>query len=240
MAAVQSLRSRAMANEKLSSNEQQTVTTQTQNGQSAIEIQPADPQVMYVPYYNPVWVWGPPVWGCYPPLFYPGVDVGFSFFPGVWLGVYFGGCCGWGGWGWGFDWFGGVIVVSNFFFHRYGFREFGERAFRASESWAHNPDHRLGVPYSNASVANRYRGAVGSVQNGANRIAPTARAPAQFGSPSFEQRATGENHSAFGGAEPRGRTQFEGDHGFHSLGPGRVTGGGGFHGCAGGHAGGRR
>ena len=70
-----------------------------------------DPGVVYVPDYNPEWVWGPPVYGYYPPLLYPGVDVGFGFFPGIDLGLYFGG--GWGlwggfGWGWGPNWFGGA------------------------------------------------------------------------------------------------------------------------------------
>lgn len=239
MAAVQRLRNRATANGKLTSNEQQTVTTQTQGDQSAVEIEPTNPQVVYVPYYNPEWVWGPPVWGYYPPLFYPGIDVGFSFFPGVWLGVYFGGCCGWGGWGWGFDWFGGVIFVNNFFLHRYGFREFGAAGFREREAWAHNPEHRLGVPYANASVASRYRGPAGSAayRGGVNAPARTFAAPggnatgrapdARFGSQQFEQHSTGGSHSAFGGVEPRGRAQFEGDHGFHSMGSGRVSGGGG-------------
>src|SRR5271166_937269 len=53
MAAVQRLRQRAQANGKLQTNQQETVTTQAQNGQQAIEIQPADPQVIYVPYYDP-------------------------------------------------------------------------------------------------------------------------------------------------------------------------------------------
>jgi len=250
MAAVQRMRGRAQANGKLMSNQQQTVTTQTQDGQTAINIQPTNPQIVYVPEYNPAWVWGPPLYGYYPPLFYPGIDVGFSFFPGVYLGLYFGGCCGWGGWGWGFNWFGGGIFVNNYFLHRYGFREFGARGFRGSEAWAHDPGHRLGVPYGNAAVANRFRGAAGSVSRGgfrqpnfnaANRGNAAERAPAQrFGTPQFEQRSQGGNHSAFGGAQPGGRAQFEGDHGFHSTGGGRSFGGGGggFHGGGGGSRGG--
>src|ERR1700689_4671017 len=56
MAAVQRMRGRAQANGKLMSNQQQTVTTMNQDGQSAISIEPADPQVVYVPYYDPAWV----------------------------------------------------------------------------------------------------------------------------------------------------------------------------------------
>jgi len=75
MQAVQRMRAQAQARGTLRSTPQETVTTQNQGGQSAIAIEPANPDVWYVPYYNPVYVWGPPVWGFYPPLFYPGIDV---------------------------------------------------------------------------------------------------------------------------------------------------------------------
>ena len=99
MAAVQGMRARAQSNGRLSSTPQQTVTTETQGGQAAIDIAPADPQVMYVPEYDPAYVWGPPAWGAYPPLFYGGY--GFGFYPGIDMGFCFGGWGGWGGWGWG-------------------------------------------------------------------------------------------------------------------------------------------
>ncbi len=96
MTAVQRMRARAQANGRLSSTPQQTVTTESQGGQTAIEIAPADPQVIYVPAYDPMYVWGPPAWGYYPPLYYGGY--GFGFYPGIDIGFWFG---GWGGWGWG-------------------------------------------------------------------------------------------------------------------------------------------
>ncbi len=71
MRAVQRMRASAMGNGKLSSTPQQAVTTQTENGQPAIIIQPTDPQVIYVPVYDPGYVWGPPAWGAYPGLWYP-------------------------------------------------------------------------------------------------------------------------------------------------------------------------
>jgi len=49
MHAVQDMRAKAQANGKLQTTPQETVTTQTQNGQSAIVIQPPDPEVVYVP-----------------------------------------------------------------------------------------------------------------------------------------------------------------------------------------------
>src|ERR1035441_9235958 len=124
MAAVQRMRARAQANGRLSTTPQQTVTTETQGGQTAIDIAPADPQVMYVPEYDPAYVWGPPAWGYYPPLYYAGY--GYGFYPGINMGLYFGGWGGWGygawGWGWGPNWFGGSLFVNGGFFNRYGFR----------------------------------------------------------------------------------------------------------------------
>jgi hypothetical protein len=176
MMAVQQLRAKAQANGKLQSTPQENVTTQTQNGQTAIDIVPADPAVVYVPYYNPVWVWGPPLYGYYPPLLYPGIDVGFSFWPGINLGFYFGG--GWGlwggfGWGWGPDWFGGRILLDGNFFHRYGFNDFHRGL---GGVWAHDPAHRLGVPYANRAVANRFGGSVGVRGTAGFRGAEGARA----------------------------------------------------------------
>jgi hypothetical protein len=154
MAAVQRLRTQAQANGKLNSNSQQTVTTQTQGDQSAVQIAPADPQVVYVPVYSPEYIWGPPVWGYYPPLWYPAYGYGFGFGPGIYIGGFFGGL-GWGGWGWGCNWFGGFGIYQNaFFFNHYGFHGFGS-GFRGGV-WAHNPEHRLGVPYANRGVATRF------------------------------------------------------------------------------------
>src|SRR5581483_5402933 len=71
MNAVQRMRQRAQQAGKLQSNAQQTVNTETQDGQSAIDIEPANPQVVYVPVYDPAYIWGPPLVGIYPPLYYP-------------------------------------------------------------------------------------------------------------------------------------------------------------------------
>ena len=63
MAAVQRMRGRAQSNGRLYSNPQQTVSNETQNGQSAVEIEPANPDYIDVPEYNPEYVWGPPALG---------------------------------------------------------------------------------------------------------------------------------------------------------------------------------
>jgi hypothetical protein len=164
MGAVQRMRVRAQQNGKLRSTPQQRVTTQNQDGQSAVVIEPADPQVIYVPTYNPAYVWGPPAWGYYPPLFYPGIGFGFGFGPGIYLGGFYPGWgFGWGGWGlgwgWGCGWFGGGLFVNAGFFNHYGFRGgfYGGGRFAGGRAaWAHDPMHRGGVAYANRNVAARY------------------------------------------------------------------------------------
>jgi len=175
MSAVQRMRSRAMANGRLRSTPQEVVNTEQENGQSAIQILPADPQVIYVPTYDPAYVWGPPAWGYYPPLYYPGF--GFWWGPGIDIGFCFGGWGGWGwggwGWGWGPNWFGGGIFVNAFFFNHYGYhhhdwggrgwggqrwggRGYGAAGPGARMAWAHDPSHRLGVNYPNRQLTNRF------------------------------------------------------------------------------------
>ena len=247
MAAIQQMRARAEQAGKLQSNSYDSVTTQTQNGQSAIVIQPANPQVIYVPAYNPAYVWGPPAYGYYPPLWYPGLSIGFSWGPAIYVDAFFGGCCGWGafGWGWAPSWFNHQILVNNYFLHRYGFREF-PHGFAPTGVWAHNPAHRGGVAYPNRALAQQFRGNFaarnGNFNAGRSFAAPRENfnnrgfaAPQQrFGSPEFERGNPGGNRSVFGGIRGGAQQRFQSDHGFASM--GRASGG--FRG--GGSRGGRR
>jgi len=265
MSAVQRMRGKAQANGKLQSTPQLNVATDTQNGQSAITILPPDPQEVYIPYYDPAFIWGPPLIGFYPPLIYPGIGFGWGFWPGISIGAYFGGFGIWGGygWGWGPNWFGGGIFVNANFFHRYGFAEY--HGYGAGGAWAHDPGHRLGVPYANRDVANRFGAANvrggefrgggardsgfngsrnfggaerGAEQRGAERSGSSG---ARFGSPGFDQREGGGNHSAFGGIQNGGATRMQSDHGFSSMHGGfGGGGGGGFGGGGGARGGGRR
>jgi hypothetical protein len=190
MAAVQRLRSSAQANGRLTSTPQQTVSAETQGGQPAIVIQPADPDVIYVPVYDPAFVWGPPVWGYYPSLYYPAF--GFGWGPAIDIGFCFGGWGGWGGWGWGPNWFDRTVFVNNLFFHRYGFHGVRDASFNRAP-WAHNPDHRLGIPYPNRQLAGRYQAA--STASRANF--------GRFGGYNPVNQPNGGNRNEFqGGARP--------------------------------------
>ncbi len=186
MSAVQNMRARARANGRLNSTPQQVVTMDNQDNQSAIEIQPADPQVVYVPVYSPSYVWGPPIGGAYYDMWYPsGFGFGFGFGPGIYMSSYFPGWGGWGGWGWGYGWFGRGMYLNTGFFPRYGFRGgyyggfgggVGGRGYGGQAAWQHNPGHRMGVPYSNRATANRFNSnRFSSGRSGGSAIRPGNR-----------------------------------------------------------------
>ena len=224
MQAVQRMRAQAEAKGTLHPTPQLNVTTEEQNGQSAITILPANPEVWYVPYYNLLYIWGPPAWGVYPGLAYPSLEVGFGFLSGIDIGLYFGGWggWGWGGWGWGPNWFGGGLFIDYSFFHRYGFGEFHGELGRGA--WAHDPGHRLGAPYPNRELAGRYAGGGGS-RFGSSPAANRGASARRMGNPGFEQRGYTQNHSVFGGFHDGGITRMQSDHGFSSMGAGRTMGG---------------
>jgi hypothetical protein len=192
MDAIQRLRASARTNGRLTDTPQQRVVVDQQAGQSAIEIQPADPQMVYAPVYNPAYVWGPPIYGAYPPLLYPAPTYGISFAVGTFLGGLFAGLAGFGGWGWGLSWlthglFLNGLFFSHFGFHGgYGFGGYGWRggpAYAAHAVWSHDPAHRLGVPYGNRAVAARFGGSFGG---GVGGRAASGFAPRSESRPSYQ------------------------------------------------------
>ena len=205
MGAIQRMRARARATGRLNSTPQQVVTMQAQDGQNAIEIQPADPQVIYVPIYSPSYVWGRPVWDGYYDMWYPSsFGWGFGYGRGIYMSSYFPRWSGWGGWGWNYGWSGRSMYVNTGFFNRYGFRGgggygggyggygrsgggYGYSSGRGDgrTAWAHNPDHRMGVMYPNRSVASRYNSNSYGSNYGSN-LQPGGRA----GAGSYRQGAS--------------------------------------------------
>jgi len=71
MDSVQRLRTQAQKAGNLKSTPQQTVKTTTANEKTVVVIEPADPQVVYVPSYNPTVVYGSWAYPSYPPYYYP-------------------------------------------------------------------------------------------------------------------------------------------------------------------------
>lgn len=101
MASIQGLRAKAYAKGNLRSTEQQKVSVEGEN----IEIEPANPEVVYVPYYDPMAVYGDWWWPGYPPFAFfpfwgPFLAWGpFGFGIGIGVGAFWG--SGWGNWNWG-------------------------------------------------------------------------------------------------------------------------------------------
>jgi len=106
MAAIQRMRAKAQGTGALKTSAQQKVETQTiDGGQQAIVIQPADPNTVYVPSYDPATVYGAPAYP-YPPVTYPGYVAGaaLTFGTGLALGAAWG-----GGWGYNCGWNNGDV-----------------------------------------------------------------------------------------------------------------------------------
>jgi hypothetical protein len=232
MDAVQRMRLSAQQAGKLQPIPQETVTTTTENGQPVIEIEPAAPDVIYVPVYDPVWIWGPAVWYPYPRWYWPPRTIlapGFYFgFGGpIRIGLFFGaGWRGWGGWGWHPGWGNHAIIVNNTFIHEHNFNVTRVEKVHGTATWVHNPEHRAGVPYSNARLQQQFRGNVR--QNIAPRAIPEqARAPAaqpleRFGNRDIPRNpAPAQNRGMFGGMQNGAASRTHEEHGFSSLGPAR-------------------
>ena len=148
----------------LTSSEQQTVETKVVENKTVIVVEPASPEIVYVPSYSPVVVYGPPVYP-YPPIYYPAYSAGavvassmISFGVGVAVGAAWGG----GGWGWGCGWGNNDIdinVNNNFVRNTNISRNTNVSGNRVSNNkWQHDSRHRGGAPYSNRATADRYGG----------------------------------------------------------------------------------
>src|SRR5678816_968982 len=92
MDAVQRMRSKAQDKGMLKTTEQQKVETQVVESKQVIVIEQANPQVVYIPSYDPVVVWGAPYYP-YPPIYYPPVGyyaagIAISFGVGVMMGAF--------------------------------------------------------------------------------------------------------------------------------------------------------
>jgi hypothetical protein len=150
MQAVQALRLKAKQAGNLQTTQQLVVSTDTE---ANIIIVPSNPQVVYVPTYNPMMVYG--AWGypAYPP--YPAYNPAWGFMAfGVGMAV---GASLWAQPHWG----SGSITVNNTNFNNFNnrYNSVANQAANhagADSTWAHNVAHRDGVPYGSSALNNRY------------------------------------------------------------------------------------
>jgi hypothetical protein len=154
MDAVQRLRAKAQANNKLTSTKEQKVSVAQQGNKQVIVIEPTVPDTIYVPYYDPAVVYGDWGYPAYPPYYFapplgyvPGaiLATGIAFGAGYALGRWASGGNYWGG---GVNWGGNNINVN---------RPININNINTGgNNWQHNPAHRQGVKYGNANVQQKF------------------------------------------------------------------------------------
>jgi len=156
MDAVQRMRHKAQDKGTLTSTPQQTVQTQVVEREQVIVIEQSEPDVIYVPEYDPVWAYGAPIYP-YPPIYYPTGGLALGFGVGVAVGAIWGGG---GGWGWGCRWGGDndITINNNNNFNRNANIRAGNNNLSGRTSWQHRPEHRGGAPYRDRATANKYGG----------------------------------------------------------------------------------
>ncbi|HWZ72461.1 MAG TPA: DUF3300 domain-containing protein [Casimicrobiaceae bacterium] len=155
MDTVQALRSRAQAAGNLQSTPQQTVMDQG----GFIDIEPAQPEYVYVPVYDPRVIYGPwpdPVYQ--PDYWYPPPIYGYpDLSAGIAVGLFFGAACriSHNHWGWAHaNWRRHDIDVdirNNNFANR---PQYINR-WRDGQ-WAHSPEHRHGIAYRDNGSRDRF------------------------------------------------------------------------------------
>jgi Protein of unknown function (DUF3300) len=152
---VQVLRKKAQDAGNLKSNEQQKVAVQTEASKQVIVIEPAQPQTVYVPVYQPTVVYGswpypsyPPYYWAPPPYYYP---PGGAFVAGVFWGAAIVGISNslWGGFGWGNN---DVNINVN----RYNNINVNNKISAGNTNFNHNPASRKDVPYRGAKSQEKY------------------------------------------------------------------------------------
>jgi hypothetical protein len=175
MDTVQSLRAKAQAAGNLKTTKEQKVIVQEKD----IVIEPANPQVVYVPTYNPTVVYGAWPYPAYPPYyFYPpgyvAATSAFAFASGVALGAAWGyawGSCNWHGGNIKYNYNQNININNNINRNWHG----SQSSANAQGNWQHNAEHRKGVPYRDQATAERFNRA-GTPQGAQSREAFSGRA----------------------------------------------------------------
>lgn len=235
MDSCQRMRKKAKDKGALTSNEQMKVETKVVETKEVIVVQSANPEVIYVPSYNPVYVYPPPVYP-YPPVYYPPYTPGaafFSFSVGVMVGAAFwgGSCChcGWGG--------GNVNINVNNNFNRNTNINAGNRG-QGGGSWNHNPSHRGGTPYGNKASASKYGGQTRGQQASARQQGGRGTSGASNrGGAGVSDRSAGGAGGRGGSSPSASNRSSGGSRGGDSIGS-RDMGGGGSRGGSSGFGGG--
>lgn len=152
MEVVQALRSRAYQEGNLRSNDKQKVTLLADG---TIVIAPAEPQTVYVPYYDTSHVYGSWWYPDWPPWYWGPAGImagsGIYFWPDAFIDFSFG--LGFGYWC-AFDWPHRTIIIDDRRRPRFFRPDYDWRSRRGV--WRHEPSHRRGVVYRDRPTAERF------------------------------------------------------------------------------------
>jgi len=249
MESAQRLRRKAQESGNLKTTNEQKVIVEEQT--KVIVIQPANPEVVYVPAYNPTVVYGVWPYPAYPPYpVYPygyAATAAFSFAAGVAIGA------AWGGYhGWGCGWGNNEININNSTHNNFTKNNYNrpEQHQNKGQNWKHNPEHRGNAQYRNQGTAQKY----GQQRSGSGPRASTSDARGYGGGSgqrggggpqTSDLSRGGGRESAFGGSDRGGSDRASSFRGQESRGSAsRSTGGGrdsgGFSGGGGGGGSGSR
>src|SRR5262245_56355937 len=152
MDALQRMRAKADANDKLKSTKEQTVSKKSEGGKQYITITPTDPQTVYVPNYNPAVVYGAWPYPAYPPYYWPTPYPGYIAGAAIATGLAFGAGYAVGRWASGGNYWGGGVNWNN---NNINVNR-PVNINNSGNNWNHNVDHRHGVRYNNKDVANKF------------------------------------------------------------------------------------
>jgi hypothetical protein len=154
MATVQELRAKAYAAGNLRSTQQQTVSREG----AIIVVEPANPQIVYVPVYSPTVVYGRWWYPAYPPVviypYPPGAVIvaGIITF-GVGIAVASAWHHGWGRWDWGHR---NVYVNVNRTVNINRTTTVINTRDMRTTTWQHSPEHRMGVAYRDPGTREKF------------------------------------------------------------------------------------
>ena len=241
MDAIQVMRQQAEQAGNLKTTPQQTVTTEG----ATIIIQPANPEVVYVPAFDPWLIYGYPIvaWpGWYP---YPGIWYGGPYISwGIGFGIGFVGGFGWGWPYWGCNWHNHYVIHNHYPYYSRSVTFYNRNYFYRGGAQGGVTGPRGGVRPGTAPrppTGAAPRPPAGAAPRGVfNRPGGTAR-PFEGSTPAARGYApprgqTGTHSGAFSNQGHGGEARSYSSRGSSSFGGGAARAGGG----GGGHGGGGR